>query len=122
MKTKGKILVINSDEDTMSLLKDLLQESNYDAEYSSDYDHIKEIVGNFAPDLLVIDMMERPVAEEIKSDESFADIPLLYMTGYSGKTKVNYPFADDVIEKPFDLEIFEDKIDKLIKGREKTSP
>lgn len=113
---KEKILVINNDEDTMYLLTKWLSDDKYTAKYSSDYKNIKEVIKEFQPDILVVDMLQEEVAIKMKNDPIFSGLPVLYMTGYSGKPLSEFPFADDVIEKPFDLELFKYKVDKLLEN------
>ncbi len=64
---------------------------------------------------MIVDVLQGAVAEELKSDQQTRNLPILLMTGYT-RNRLNTPLpADDVIEKPFNLQLLEKKIENLIK-------
>lgn len=109
-----KILVINNDFDTMSLLKSWLEKKAYHVKYTGSEDEVPLIMKEFTPELLIIDVLQKDVIENLKSDEKTASVPILLMTGYTLKTKNNFLPGDDIIEKPFNLPLLEKKIQNLI--------
>lgn len=112
----GKILVVNNDIDAMSLLKKWLERKKYKVKYTSNGEEVPDIVKEFAPDLLLVDVLHSKVAGELKTNEQTKKIPIILMTGYTiSNENSNDVDVDDVIEKPFDLPLLEKKVEELLK-------
>ena len=109
-----KILVVNNDVDTMNLLKSWLEKKAYKVEYTSDREVVPDMVKEFNPRVVLVDVLQKEVIEQLKSDEETRTIPVLLMTGYTVRQKNPHVPADDIIEKPFNLNLLEKKIEKLI--------
>ena len=109
-----KILVINNDKDTMSLLKTWLERKKYEVRYTEDKDEVSQIMRDFNPRIVIVDVLQGAVAEELKSDQQTRDVPILLMTGYTKSWQNTSLPADDLIEKPFNLDLLEKKIENLI--------
>ena len=109
-----KILVINNDKDTMTLLKTWLERKKYQVKYTESKEEVPHLVKDFNPRVVLVDVLHGAVAEELKSDQQTRDIPVLLMTGYTKSREGTSIAADDVIEKPFDLNLLEKKIENLI--------
>ena len=109
-----KILVVNNDFDTMDLLKNWLEKKTYSVKFTSSKDEVPEIIKKFRPELLIVDVLQKEVIEELKVDQETRSLPVLLMTGYTLKQINNQLPVDDIIEKPFNLPLFEKKIERLI--------
>ena len=109
-----KILVVNNDLDTMSLLKSWLERKAYKVKYTGDRNVVTDLVKEFNPKVVLVDVLQKEVVEQLKSDNETRTIPVLLMTGYTLRQKVPQVPADDIIEKPFNLNLLEKKIEKLI--------
>jgi len=109
-----KILVVNNDLDTMTLLKSWLEKKAYKVKYTADREIVRELVKEFNPDVVLVDVLQKDVIDQLKSDEETRTIPVLLMTGYTVRQKIPQMPADDIIEKPFNLNLLEKKIEKLI--------
>ena len=109
-----KILVVNNDLDTMTLLKNWLEKKAYKVEYTGDRKVVPNLVKEFNPRVVLVDILQKEVVEQLKSDEETRTIPVLLMTGYTLRQKIPQVPADDIIEKPFNLNLLEKKIEKLI--------
>ena len=111
-----KILVVNNDFDTMELLKSWLERKKYKVKYTGNGDDVTQIVKDFNPDVIIVDVLQEKVAKNLKATEKTKNIPIILMTGY---TILNRDFsmdnADDIIEKPFDPQILERKIKNVLK-------
>lgn len=109
-----KILVINNDFDMMHLLKRWLEKKGYWVKFTGSHQEAINLIKNFTPSLILVDIMQRPLVYDIKSYKEFEKIPMLLMTGYTSKpVDKNLPVNDSII-KPFDLSLFEKKIERLV--------
>ena len=109
-----KILVVNNDLDTMTLLKSWLEKKSYKVKYTGEQDRVPNLVKEFNPGVVLVDVLQKDVIEQLKNDEDTSAIPVLLMTGYTVRQKNPQVLADDTIEKPFNLNLLEKKIEKLI--------
>ena len=109
-----KILVINNDFDTMTLLKSWLEKKAYTVRYTGNQQEVSRIVKDFGPDLLLVDVIQKDVVEELNALEETRSVPVLLMTGYALRAQQNQVPVEDTIEKPFNLSLLEKKIEKLV--------
>ncbi|MEO6452830.1 MAG: response regulator [Ginsengibacter sp.] len=109
-----KILVINNDFDTMTLLKNWLEKKAYKVEYTGSKEEVPLIMKEFKPELVIVDVLQREVAENLKFHDTTRIVPVLLMTGYTLRAQKNKLPVDDTIEKPFNLSLLEKKIEKLL--------
>ena len=109
-----KILVVNNDEDTMSLLKMWLERKNYKVKYTSNQQEVPHLVREFNPHLVIVDILQKDVVDKIKDDNETTHVPVLLMTGYTQRQNLRGTNANDVIEKPFNLALLEKKIERLV--------
>jgi two-component system OmpR family response regulator len=111
-----KILVVNNDIDTMSLLKGWLERKKYEVKFTGNGDEVPGLVKKFSPDVVIVDVLQHRAAERLKEDEKTRDIPLIMLTGYTLQDqKKLLTAADEIIEKPFDPKFLEEKIEKFLK-------
>ena len=110
----NKILIINNDDDTMSLLKIWFERRSYKVKYTSSGDNIPQLIKEFEPKVVLVDVLQKTAATEIKNNEETWDVPVILMTGYTSRHTPLEVMVDDTIEKPFDLSLLEKKIEKLI--------
>ncbi len=111
-----KILVVNNDIDGMWLLQKWLERKEYEVKYTGNEEEVFNIMRKFAPDLVLVDVLQSEVAEQLKSNEHTKEIPVILMTGYTiSKQSINATIADDVIEKPFNPKLLEKKIERFLK-------
>ncbi len=112
-----KILIVNNDVDTLSLLKSWLERKEYDVKFTVHEKEVPDIINEFAPDLLLIDVLHIEVLKEIKSLVKAKEIPVILMTGNTINDQHKFiDIADDVIEKPFQTKLLEKKIGKFLKN------
>jgi DNA-binding response OmpR family regulator len=110
-----KILVVNNDLDTMELLKSWLERKTFKVKYTGDEHEIFDVVKEFKPDLVIVDVLKEEAAKKLKSSEDTKDIPVILMTGYTIKRQnVTKEDVDDIIQKPFDPLVLEKKIKNLL--------
>ncbi len=111
-----KNLVVNNDIDTMSLLKRWLEKRDYLVKFTGSQEKAFSILKKFTPELVIVDVLQKDVAIELKSHNRTQSIPILLMTGYTLRGSNSKVPADDIIEKPFNLSLLEQKIEKLMNG------
>jgi CheY-like chemotaxis protein len=110
-----KILVLNNDLDTMTLLKQLLERNTYTVEFTGNKDEILKIARDFQPDLILVDILQQDAIIKLRNNSAFSHIPLILMTGYSLREKRIELLVDEVIEKPFKLDWLESMIEHQLK-------
>ena len=111
-----KILVVNNDIDTMTLIKDLLEKKSYKVKYTSNGEESLHIAKKFVPDLVLVDVLQKDVIPNLKRQPETSQIPIVLMTGYTwSNDTINNVEADDLIEKPFLMEHLQQKIQQNIK-------
>ena len=116
-----KILIVNNDFDTMSLLKKYIEKYNYEVKFTGNGQDILQLVEKFVPDLCIIDIMQQKAITELKNHDATSMIPILMMTGYTKRGVNDQLPVDDFIEKPFDLNLLRSKIERLISATRKAS-
>src|SRR5688500_19918132 len=109
-----KILVVNNDFDTMTLLQKWLEKKAYKVKYTGSQEEIPGIMKEFSPGLVMVDVLQKEVVEQLKTNKDTSSVPVLLMTGYTLRAKTENLPVDDTIEKPFELPLLEKKIEKLI--------
>lgn len=114
-----RILIINNDVDTLSLLKSWLEKKDYDVKFTVHTHEVPDIINEFVPDLMLIDVLEIEVLIELKSLVQSKEIPVILMTGNSLHDRHKYiSLADDVIEKPFKTKLLEKKVQQFLNKTE----
>lgn len=114
-----KIIVLNNDPDTMSLLKAWLEKKGYNVKFTGNQNDAIRLLKSFDPFLIIIDILQSDTLHIIKSHPEFDHIPVLLMTGYTSKRAARNLPVNDTIEKPFDLPLFEQKIKNILKDNVK---
>src|SRR5436305_7827611 len=102
-----KILIVNNDDDLMSLLKSWLEKRKYDVAYTSNADEILQITREFNPNVILVDILQFQAVDQLKSNDETSGIPVILMTGYTIGKDYRSIKSDDVIQKPFNLSLLE---------------
>ena len=109
--------MVNSDVDTLDLLKGWLEKKDYDVKYTVDEKNVPHIIKEYSPDLMLVDVLQAEVLKEIESLVKSKEIPLILMTGNTlGDQQKYIRMADDVITKPFQTKSLEKKIERFLKN------
>jgi DNA-binding response OmpR family regulator len=110
-----KILVVNNDFDTMTLLKNWLEKRAYQVEFTGNSDEVFTIIKKFDPDLIFIDITHSDLISTLKVHHENKFVPMLLMTGNTFREATRKLPVDDAIEKPFNLGLLEEKIETLLR-------
>ncbi|MEX1239922.1 MAG: response regulator [Cyclobacteriaceae bacterium] len=124
--TTRKILLAEDDPDIRFILNLVLNDAGYEVETLSDGDTIVE-ENHQSPDLFILDKAlpttdGLEICKYLKSNEKTKDIPIIMISCYHDlKRKAKKSGVDDFIEKPFDLGMLLEMVDKNIKIHEHRS-
>lgn len=109
MGGKTKILIVDDDSGIRDTLADCLECEGYDVAGARNGAEGLEHLAARRPDLILLDLL-MPVMNghqflaRLRADAATRDIPVLLMTGASGRTAQPLPPADAVLPKPFELD------------------
>ena len=117
---KKSILLIDDDQRLRELLKDYLNEKNFQVFTSEDFNEAKEILGFFIFDLIILDRMMPTgdginLIQDIKKASNTPIIMLTAMSENNDKIEGLKIGTDDYLSKPFEPEELFLRINNLLK-------
>ena len=117
---KKSILLVDDDQRLRELLKDYLNEKNFQVFTSEDFDEAKEILGFFIFDLIILDRMMPTgdginLIQDIKKASKTPIIMLTAMGENNDKIDGLKIGSDDYLSKPFEPEELFLRINNLLK-------
>ena len=120
MMIKKSILLVDDDQRLRELLKDYLNEKNFQVFTAEDFDKAKEILEFFIFDLIILDRMMPTgdginLIQDIKKVSKTPIIMLTAMGQNSDKIDGLKTGTDDYLSKPFEPEELFLRINKLLK-------
>lgn len=107
-----KILVVDDVVSNIILLKALLTKEQYKIVTATNGEQALSMLGTEEPDLVLLDVMMPgmsgfEVAQRMKDDLQYADIPIIFLTALNASSDIVQGFkmgANDFISKPFNKE------------------
>ena len=120
MMIKKSILLVDDDQRLRELLKDYLNEKNFQVFTSQDFDEAKEILEFFIFDLIILDRMMPSgdgvdLIQDIKKTSKTPIIMLTAMSENNDKIDGFKKGTDDYLSKPFEPEELFLRINNLLK-------
>mgnify|MGYP000670389139 FL=1 len=117
---KKSILLVDDDQRLRELLKDYLNEKNFQVFTSEDFDEAREILGFFIFDLIILDRMMPTgdginLIQDIKKASKTPVIMLTAMSENNDKIDGLKTGTDDYLSKPFEPEELFLRINNLLK-------
>ena len=120
------ILVVDDDDHTRTLLKDLCESSSFRVVCAGDGVEAIEQIALHKPDLVLLDLMMPlrdgfSVLKWAREDERFTDLPIIVLTAMGemdGKIRGMELGADDFVTKPFKLIELQTRINSALMVRE----
>ncbi len=120
---KKKILLIEDEEELVTMMRMRLQASGYEMISASDGEEGLEKVQEGKPDLILLDIVMPKLdgwslCRQLKSDAQAKDIPIIMVTASGNKDlveKCREAGADDLVVKPFDADDLLNKISECLK-------
>ena len=115
-----KILIVEDDHNLGLMIKDILEFKGYDTILSRKPENtIEDIIENDV-DLILLDKLifgvdGTDVCEKIRSTKATANKPVLMMSAlHDSRAACLKAGATDFIYKPFDMKVFQDKVQELL--------
>src|SRR5664279_78389 len=117
----NKILVVNNDMDTMSLIQQALQLRGYDVKYTGNKQEIESLLTSFSPDVLVIDILQMPSIEHSGAVIREQNIDILMMTGYNNQEDAAVRSPGSYIKKPFTIQQLQQQIEAILLNKKRSA-
>jgi len=122
VERKNKILIVDDAEDTVELLRKRFRAEGYDTSEAFNGEEALNMVPEYEPDLIVLDVMMPKidgyeVCQRLKADEKTKYIPVLMLTAkgeVEHKVKGLNIGADDYMGKPFDYKELSARVRSLL--------
>ena len=119
---KRLVLVVEDDPDLGDAMVTFLQEEGLEAKLARDGDQAMRMVDDFAPAVMVLDlMMPRrdgfSVLRELRADGRISSLPVIVVTAIFGLSERLYATelgAVDYVTKPFELDELLDRVRSLL--------
>lgn len=120
------VLVVDDDEPTRGLLRDLCEAQNFRVLQAADGNEAVELITAHRPDLVLLDVMMPfrdgfSVLKWARESESFKELPIIILTAageMDGKIRGMELGADDFVTKPFKLIELQTRINSALMVRE----
>lgn len=126
--TPYKILVADDDPEIRTLLNVKLSRSGYLVVEAEDGDQALTLARDEVPDLLILDIMMPvrsgwEVAKAVRQERGLNNVGIIVLTAIGATmSEMTSPLvgADDHLDKPFDFELLEQKIQDVLAARGKS--
>lgn len=106
---KKRILVVENNKEILEIISIVLEDAGYELSLYLNEQGIFEHIVEFKPDAILLDII-KPTVEGtelcrlIKEAEGTKHIPVIVLSTHPQIEKVKGVCADDIVEKPFDIE------------------
>jgi two-component system, cell cycle response regulator DivK len=119
---KGKILVIEDNEQNLYLIRYILEDCDYEVFSASDGKAGIDLASSLLPDLILLDiqlpiMDGYAVARQLRQNPDLADTPIIAVTSYAmsgDREKAMEAGCSGYIEKPIDPDTFEVQVGEYL--------
>jgi len=119
---KGKILVIEDNEQNLYLIRYILEDCNYEVFSAWDGKEGIALAASLLPDLILLDiqlplMDGYTVARRLRENPNLADTPIVAVTSYAmpgDREKAMEAGCSGYIEKPIDPDTFDKQVEKYL--------
>lgn len=118
---KGRVLIIDDNEDICEIIKFVLELHEFDATISTTGHGVLNLIELTEPDLIIMDVMldgidGRDICREIKQVDMMKHIPVILISAshYLKDTVKFNCHPDAFVSKPFDNDRFVECVEKLV--------
>jgi two-component system, cell cycle response regulator DivK len=123
---KGKILIIEDNEQNLYLIRYILEDCQYEVFSAWDGQEGIKLAASLLPDLILLDiqlpvMDGYTVARNLRENPNLADTPIVAVTSYAmpgDREKAMEAGCSGYIEKPIDPDTFEVQVGKYLSMKE----
>ncbi|MCK7496001.1 MAG: response regulator [Comamonadaceae bacterium] len=114
-------MVVDDSETNLVLIEAILEDEGFSVKKAFSVKEATEL-SDYIPDLILLDLL-MPNAkwfrfiEEIKTNKNYSKIPVIIVTAFANKENTAMSFdlgAIDLIEKPIDIPLFLEKVNKAL--------
>lgn len=114
-----KVLMIDDDARYLDLLAMMLEDHGFEVKSCTKPDQFITALNEFKPDALVIDILIGSIsgielAGSIRLDHMYADIPIVFMSAWTGVGHHRLPSNSNKLYKPFTIRELTDSIETLL--------
>ena len=119
----AKILVVDDSELIAATLSEILINHGYEDETALSKKELVNILLASVPDLILLDVRlsgedGRKMCRDLKANSSYKHIPVILLSGSHELLESFSDYnADDIIEKPFDMDDIVEKITNVLKQK-----
>lgn len=120
LKTAKKVFIFDDNLEILELCTEILEDLGFQVQTSPTTNDVEKQVQDYLPDLIFMDNWLPDISgieatRLLKQNENLKDIPVVY---FSANININQlaeqAGADDFIAKPFDIDLFEEKVLKYM--------
>jgi two-component system phosphate regulon response regulator PhoB len=117
---KKYIQIVEDDGDIRFIVEYILEDANYDVETfinATSFMHRSKTEG---VDLIILDVMLPDgngidICRQLKGHDTYKQVPVIIMSAHAGsKSILEEACADDFINKPFDLDYFLTRVNRIL--------
>jgi DNA-binding response OmpR family regulator len=118
--SKAKILIIDDNEDIITMVKMMLEMKGYDVTIKMNTAQIEDVIMEIKPELIIMDMLlsgadGRLICEALKNNDDLVVVPILMMSAHpNARVDCLKAGANGFIEKPFEIQNFYDAVEKTL--------
>ena len=116
----AKIMVVDDSADLLRLISIIIKIEGHESIALTSPVELKDKIDEYQPELIIIDINlghynGKEVCKKIKASPASKNIPVL-LTSASAEALADFKdfYADDILEKPFELSTITNKINKLL--------
>lgn len=120
MQLKKKVLIIDDDRDILEALELIFIAEGYDTTISSGDDDVKQLISEYNPGLIILDVLlsgkdGRIICKALKADDLTRTLPVIMISAHPDARRSTLAVgADEFLAKPFDIYELLDKVQKYI--------
>ena len=117
---KKRILVIENNEDILELISFVLNDAGYEVKTSNNDLNILNQISTFKPDVILLDILKitdegTELCRKLKEEDGTSHIPVIVLSTHPQIQKVKDVCADEIVEKPFDIDGLLEVIEEQLK-------